>query len=163
MKIFKRILQHLKNNLLRYISIILVFSPFAIFYWKISGIYVVLFSVIIFISWAFIITCCHKAQLKVHAHQRSGTLTSEKALFYSLQIGLPIYWSWAIISIVPITTHYVWLLTGFPVSVISSIPLKEISDITHNKVLFWSIQVAIYISVLILGQLIAGVLLSSFN
>ena len=163
MKIFKRILQHLKNNLLRYISIILAFSPFAVFYWKISGIYVVLFSVIIFISWAFIITCCHKAQLKVHAPQRNGTLTSEKALFYSLQIGLPIYWSWAIISIVPITTHYVWLLTGFPVSIISSIPLKEVSDITHNKVIFWSIQVSIYLSVLILGQLIAGILLNSFN
>lgn len=163
MKIFKQILQHLRKNLFRYIGMVFAFSPFAIFYWKISGIYVVVFSVIIFISWAFIITCCHKAQLKVQAHQRSGTLTPKNALLYSLQIGLPIYWSWAIISVVPITTHYVWLLTGFPVSIISSIPLKEVSDITHNKVIFWSIQVAIYLSVLLLGQLIASILLSSFN
>ena len=163
MKIFKRIFQHLKNNFLRYISIILAFSPFAIFYWKISSIYVVLVSVIIFISWAFIITFCHKAQQTVNAHQRSGTLTPKKALFLSLQIGLPIYWSWAIISIVPITSHYVWLLTGMPVSIISSIPLKEVSDITYNKVLFWVIQVVIYLSVLILGQLMAGILLRSFK
>ena len=163
MKIFKQILQHLQKNFFRYIGIILAFLPFVFFYWKISSIYFVLISIIIFISWAFIITCCHKAQANVQAHQRSGTLTPKKALIYSIQIGLPIYWSWAIISIVPITTHYVWLLTGMPVSIISSIPLKEVSDLTHNKVMFWIIQVVIYLAVLILGQLMAGILLSSFN
>ena len=143
---------------LAYLLIALAFVPAGIFYVKVTGAYAALFLTFLMITYAFCMAFSLKAQDKLLALENAQRLDEKQGLKLALLICLPINWFGVIYALIPITTFYAWMLTGFPFNVFSFIYMKVTADHLKRKAPFWAIQVLIYLTVLFGGQIFIGFL-----
>jgi hypothetical protein len=65
-----------------------------------------------------------------------------------------IYWYWGLVSLIPITTYDAWFIIGLPITILSSIPLKELALQNKRRWIYWLLQLAIYLGLFACGQAI---------
>lgn len=87
-----------------------------------------------------------------------------RMLCWSILASLPLYFCYLVICAIPIVSYQAWLMTGFPVLLLAYFPTKSIYDVYHHLtkrgVLFWLLQITVYLSLFIGGQVIAQTYLS---
>ena len=107
------------------------------------------------ILYASVMAVCHYGLSKFTRHEKNHTVTPKRLVGYSFLIAMPIYFLWLVFSLIPMIQYEMWLITGFPLVIVTGFTLNSIADRWSGKrVLFWSIQIGIYLSLLIGGQLI---------
>ena len=98
-------------------------------------------------------TLCRLGEVKIIAYDRTNTLTAKRLLGASMLVGTPIYLFWALFSLIPIISYEIWLITGFPVVIVSTFAFGSVAEYwKKRKPLFWLMQTAIYILCFTVGQ-----------
>lgn len=151
-------LRHICKRALAYILLALAFVPAGMVYVKVTGVYAVLFLMFLLVTYSFFMALSGRAQDKLLALENAQRLDEKQGLKLALLICLPINWFGLIYALIPITTFYAWMLTGFPLNVFSFIYMKVTADHLKRKAPFWTIQVLIYLTVLFGGQIFIGLL-----
>ena len=154
----KSSLRQVCKRVLTYLLIALAFVPAGIFYVKVTGVYAALFLIFLLVTYSFFIALSWGAQDKLLALENAQRLDEKQGLKLALLICLPINWFGLIYALIPMTTFYAWMLTGFPFTVFSFIYMKVTADHLKRKAPFWAIQVLIYLTVLFGGQIFMGFL-----
>ncbi len=94
---------------------------------------------------------------KLEEYERSYTLTTQNRLKFSLLASFPTYPMWLISSLFPIKTWYAWVVTGFPLIVVGTLPIFAICDeYWHRapKLLLWACHLGTYILCFFIGQIL---------
>ena len=126
---------------------------FFVFYKNTMGFLPTILFIGFLILYATAIAVCEFGMSKLLGCERSGTLTPERVYGLSFLIGTPVYLLWLAYSLIPIVHYVIWFLTGLPLCVMSALNLFEIADYWRGrKILFWSIQAAIYLVLTVVGQ-----------
>ncbi len=129
-----------------------------IIFWSISGIYVAIITVIFFFTYSTAMDVGKKAKRKYNRLAPTGTLTEKQTMFLSLENGMLIYWYWGLVSLIPITNYAAWFIVALPVTILSSIPLKELARQNKRRWVYWMLQLAIYVMLFLIGQSITFLL-----
>ncbi|MBQ2715977.1 MAG: hypothetical protein IJF21_04185 [Clostridia bacterium] len=79
-------------------------------------------------------------------------------MILSLQNAMAVYWYWGLVSLIPITTYAAWFIIGLPITILSSIPLKELAKQNKRRWLYWLLQLAIYVALFLAGQTVSFLL-----
>ena len=151
-------LRHICKRALAYILLALAFVPAGMVYVKVTGVYAAFFLIFLLASYSFFMALSWRAQDKLLALENARMLNAKQGLKLSLVICLPINWFGLIYALIPMTTFYAWMITGFPLNVFSFIYMKVTADHLKRKAPFWAIQVLIYLAVLFGGQIFIGFL-----
>ena len=130
------------------------FLMILLIFWALAGIYVALISIFFFFTYSSAMDIGKKAKRKYNELAPTGTLTEKQTMLLSMQNGMLIYWSWGLVSLIPITNYAGWFIVGLPVTILSSIPLKELAKQNKRAWLYWLIQLAIYVILFLIGQVI---------
>ena len=130
------------------------FLMILLIFWVIAGIYVALISIFFFFTYSSAMDIGKKAKRKYNELAPTGTLTEKQTMLLSLQNGMLIYWYWGLVSLIPITNYAGWFIVGLPVTILSSIPLKELAKQNKRAWLYWLLQLAIYVILFLIGQVI---------
>ena len=149
-------MRHIGEKWPYYALTALSFLPAGVIYYKIVGAYVTLFLAFLLVTYSFFMGLSQKAQNELLQLETFYRLDEKKGFRLSLVISLPIYWNWLIISLIPITSFYAWMITGFPINVHGFIHLKVIEEHVKRKALFWCVQVVIYVTILSAAQFLIG-------
>lgn len=160
-KIKKRItdtIEDIKENPRRAIVTAFFFFLVLLIFWWISGIYVAIITIIFFSTYSTAMDIGKKAKRKYNELAPTGTLTEKQTIRLSLQNGMLIYWYWGLVSLIPITTYAAWFIIGLPITILSSIPLKELAKQNKRGWLYWLLQLAIYVALFLAGQTICFLL-----
>ncbi len=103
---------------------------------------------------------CYYGMAKLEKHQRSGSVSPKRLFGFSVLIAMPIYYLWAVVSLIPIVQYEIWLLTGLPLVIITGLTLSSIAEHwRENRVWFWLFQVGVYLCMLCGGQGVIHLLL----
>ncbi len=94
------------------------------------------------------------AERKLLCLERQNKITANKLFYLSAMILCPIYLFWFLFSMIPIFSYEVWLITGFPIILVSCIPLHTLSDYWKKVSLFWLLQLLVYGCCLAIGQIL---------
>lgn len=151
-------LRHICKRALAYILLALAFVPAGMVYVKVTGVYAALFLIFLLVTYYFFMAFSLKAQDKLLALENAQRLDEKQGLKLALLICLPINWFGLIYALIPMTTFYAWMITGFPLNVFSFIYMKVTADHLKRKAPFWAIQVLIYLTILFGGQIFIGLL-----
>lgn len=96
---------------------------------------------------------CSIGEIKIAAYYRSGALTAKRLLGASLLAAAPIYLFWVLFSIIPIMSYEIWLITGFPIVLVSAFAFGSVAEYWgKRKPLFWLMQTAVYIVCFAVGN-----------
>ncbi len=96
---------------------------------------------------------CRLGEVKLAAYYRSNTFTAKRLFVASSLVAAPIYLFWALFSLLPIMSYEIWLITGFPVVIVSALAFGSVAEYWgRRKPLFWLMQTAIYIVCFAVGQ-----------
>ena len=127
------------------------FLLFLIF-WLISGIGVAIISIVFFFTYSTAMDIGKKAKRKYNELAPTGTLTERQTMRLSVENGMLIYWYWGLVSLIPITNYAAWFIVGLPVTILSSIPLKELARQNKRIWIYWLFQLTIYLGLFAVGQ-----------
>ncbi|MBE6639602.1 MAG: hypothetical protein E7616_09190 [Ruminococcaceae bacterium] len=155
----KRTFRHIKNNAVIYTAHSLSLFIAALFYYKLIGIYATGILFCILAIYALCMALGQRAQKCYHKYEKEDRLTQPNELCLAIAICCPIYWCWMIVGMIPITSYEAWLLTGLPINLIGWFPLREAAMKVRLKTVFWSLQISIYLLLLVICQLILPFLL----
>ena len=165
MKIINKLRQHvtdtiedIRANPRRAIVTAFFFFLLLLIFWSISGIYVAIITLVFFFTYSTAMDIGKKAKRKYNRLAPTGTLTERQTMLLSLQNAMMIYWYWGLVSLIPITTYAAWFIIGLPVTILSSIPLKELARQNKRPWLYWLLQLAIYVALFLIGQTITFLL-----
>ncbi len=147
-----RTLEDIRENPRRAICTAFFFLLWLIIFWSISGIGTAIITIILFFTYSTAMDIGKKAKRKYNELAPTGTLTERQTMLLSLQNGMLIYWYWGLISLIPITNYTGWLIIGLPVTILSSIPLKELARQNQRMWIYWLFQLAIYLGLFAVGQ-----------
>jgi hypothetical protein len=156
-KIKKRItdtIEDIRENPRRAIVTAFFFFLVLLIFWWLSGIYVAIITIIFFSTYSTAMDIGKKAKRKYNELAPTGTLTEKQTMILSLQTGMLIYWYWGLVSLIPITTYDAWFIIGLPITILSSIPLKELALQNKRRWIYWLLQLAIYLGLFACGQAI---------
>lgn len=138
-----------------HIMMALICVTFFVVYRELAGALLTLLILAFLILYATANALCHYGMTKFLQHEKSNTVTQKRLVGYSFLIGMPIYFLWFVFSLIPIIQYEVWMLTGLPVVIVTGLTLFSIADRWKGKkAVYWSIQLFIYLSLLIGGQLL---------
>lgn len=151
-------IEDIKENPRRAAVTAISFLFMFLIFWLISGPYVAIFTIFFFSTYSTAMDIGNKAKRTYNRLAPTETLTESRTMLLSVQNGMLIYWYWGIVSLIPITTYEAWFIIGFPITLLSSIPLKELANRNKKRYLFWLIMIAIYLSIFGIGQLIVFLL-----
>ncbi|MBQ1196181.1 MAG: hypothetical protein IIX44_08065 [Clostridia bacterium] len=121
-------------------------------FWAIAGIYVALITIAFFFTYSSAMDIGKKAKRKYNELVPTGTLTERQTMRLSVENAMLIYWYWGLVSLIPITNYTAWFIVGLPVTILSSIPLKELARQNKRTWLYWLLQLAIYVVLFLIGQ-----------
>ena len=138
--------------------------PYAVvfvFYRKLVGWSAALALSVVFAVYASAMVLSALGTKTLLAYERAGVLRGWRLILSSCAVASPIYFLWIILSIIPIYNYNIWFLTGFPVAVISAVPLLALSEHFQKKrrALFWCFNAGGYILLLAVGQLLGRAIL----
>ena len=151
--------EEIKSNPRRTIVTSFFFLLMLIIFGSISGIYVAILMIIFFFTYSSAMLIGKKAKRKYDSLAPTGTLTELQTMTLSLQNAMLIYWYWGLVSLIPITIFIAWFIVGLPVTILSSIPLKELAKQNKRRWLYWTLQVVIYAVLFLCGQSLALLLM----
>ena len=154
-KLKKRItdtVEDIRENPRRAIVTAFFFFLVLLIFWWLSGIYVAIITIIFFSTYSTAMDIGKKAKRKYNELAPTGTLTEKQTMLLSLQNGMLIYWYWGLVSLIPITTYSAWFIIGLPVTILSSIPLKELAKQNKRGWVYWLLQLTIYVLLFLIGQ-----------
>ncbi|MBQ8311329.1 MAG: hypothetical protein IJX80_10005 [Clostridia bacterium] len=101
---------------------------------------------------------------KIAQYERSCTLCFQRTFGYSFLVAMPIYFLWLLLSLIPIVYYEIWFLTGLPLCICTGFTLVSISEKWRGwRILFWGIQIAIYLILTVTGQLICRIIVSNIS
>ena len=159
MKIFDKLKQHLtykieliQANPRRAIITAFFFFLLFVIFWLLSGIGVAIISIVFFFTYSTAMDIGKKAKRKYNELAPTGTLTERQTMILSVENAMLIYWYWGLVSLIPITNYAAWFIVGLPVTILSSIPLKELARQNKRTWLYWLLQLAIYVVLFLIGQ-----------
>ncbi|MBO5701087.1 MAG: hypothetical protein J6S71_01485 [Clostridia bacterium] len=151
-------IENIKANPRRAIVTLFFFLLLLIIFWSISGVYVAIITIIFFFTYSSAMIIGKKAKRKYDSLAPTGTLTELQTMILSLKSATLIYWYWGLVSLIPITIFIAWFFVGLPVTILSSIPLKELAKQNKRRWLYWTLQVVIYVILFSCGQAIAFII-----
>ena len=151
-------IEDIRQNPRRAIVTAFFFFLVLLIFWWLSGIYVAIITIIFFSTYSTAMDIGKKAKRKYNELAPTGTLTEKQTMLLSLQNGMLIYWYWGLVSLIPITTSDAWFIIGLPITILSSIPLKELALQNKRRWLYWLLQLAIYAALFLVGQTISFLL-----
>ena len=152
-------IEDIRENPRRAIVTAFFFFLVWLIFWLLSGIYVAIITIIFFSTYSTAMDIGKKAKRKYNELAPTGTLTEKQTMILSLQNGMLIYWYWGLVSLIPITTYDAWFIIGLPITILSSIPLKELAKQNKRRWLYWTLQVVIYAVLFLCGQSLAFLLM----
>ena len=152
---FTDTVEEIQANPRRAIVTAFFFLLLLIIFWSISGIYVAIITIIFFFTYSSAMDIGKKAKRKYNELAPTGTLTERQTMLLSLQNGMLIYWYWGLVSLIPITNYAAWFIVGLPITILSSIPLKELARQNKRGWIYWLFQLAIYVTLFLIGQAIS--------
>ena len=94
------------------------------------------------------------AERKLLYLEKQNKITAKKLFYLSAMILCPIYLFWFLFSVIPILSYEVWLITGFPIILVSCIPLHTLADHWKKTAVFWLLQLLVYGCCLAIGQIL---------
>ncbi|MBE6694458.1 MAG: hypothetical protein E7589_06820 [Ruminococcaceae bacterium] len=101
--------------------------------------------------------------IKKLVHDEITNSDSKKPLLFSVLAMFPAYFCIALVSLIPITSYEIWLITVFPCIAIISIPASsvygEYSLVASKKAVFWWIQALIVVLLMLVSQLLVWYLI----
>ena len=150
--------EEIKSNPRRAIVTSFFFLLMLIIFGSISGIYVAVLMIVFFFTYSSAMIIGKKAKRKYDSLAPTGTLTEPQTMILSLKSAMLIYWYWGLVSFIPITIFIAWFIVGLPVTILSSIPLKELAKQNKRRWLYWTLQVVIYLILFSCGQSIAFII-----
>ena len=154
-KAFFRVLEYLQRNVNDYICLTACCVLFFVFYWNVSGAMAAEILIAICLFYVAVMALSAIGLAKITQHERHCTLTHRRAVGYSFLVSSPIYFSWMLVSVIPVLQYEVWLLIGFPICVISFLTMTTIAKRwKKGKAWFWIIQIGIYLAIFVSGQVI---------
>ncbi len=143
----------IKTFMKEHIMMALICVAFFAVYKELSGALFTILILTFMVLYATANVLCHYGMSKFLQHEKNNTVTQKRLVGYSFLISMPIYFLWLVFSLIPIIQYEIWMLTGLPLVIVTGLTLFSISDRwREKKVLFWSIQLAIYLCLLIGGQ-----------
>ena len=149
--LFGNVGMFIKENISLAIICVLLF----LFYKEIWGSFAACIIVLMLLLYSVVMLLCSFGMTKIAQHERSGTICFRIVFGYSFLVAMPIYFLWALFSLVPIVQSELWLLTGLPLCLCTGLTLASISEKwVARRTLFWTIQIAIYLTLTVAGQLI---------
>ncbi len=159
MKLIHKLKQHftatveeIQANPRRAIITAFFFFLVLLIFWSITGIYVAIITIFFFFTYSSAMDIGKKAKRKYNELAPTGTLTEMQTMLLSLKNAMLIYWYWGLVSLIPITKYAAWFIVGLPVTILSSIPLKELARQNKRGWLYWLLQLAIYVVLFLIGQ-----------
>ena len=152
-------IEDIRQNPRRAIVTAFFFFLVLLIFWWLSGIYVAIITIIFFSTYSTAMDIGKKAKRKYNELAPTGTLTEKQTMILSLQNGMLIYWYWGLVSLIPITNYAAWFIVGLPITILSSIPLKELAKQNKRRWLYWTLQVVIYAVLFLCGQSLAFLLI----
>ena len=148
-----RFLNLIKQNLKVHVCLFAICALFFAFYREVSGRITAIIVLTVLISYAVIMALCTLGTTRILQYERAGTLTRRRAIGYSFLVAAPVYFFWMLFSLIPIIRYEIWMLTGFPLCVVTFFTLVPVAERWHKmRLLFWLIQIGIYLTFLLLGQ-----------
>lgn len=151
-------IEAIRENPRRAIVTAFFFALLLLIFWSISGIGVAIITICFFFTYSSAMDVGNKAKRKYNRLAPTGTLTEWQTMLLSVQNGMLIYWYWGLVSLIPITKYAAWFIVGLPVTILSSIPLKELARQNKRAWLYWLLQLAIYVALFLAGQTICFLL-----
>ena len=145
-------------------NVLLLFLYFLLFICcrKIIGTSPAITLIVIFNIYGSSMAISYYGQAKLIHFEKTNSLTIKNFFGFSVLIASPIYSLWLLVSIIPIFVYEVWFITGFPIILLTCLPLYTLSN-DHCKPslkkFFWILQMFIYLSCLFVGQLIGTLIL----
>lgn len=155
---FKSTVAEIRENPRRAAVTAISFAIMFLIFWLISGPYVAIFTLFLFSTYSTAMDIGKKAKRTYNRLAPTKTLTEKQTMLLSLQNGMLIYWYWGLVSLIPITTYAAWFIVGFPITLLSSIPLRELARQNKRIWLYWLLQLAIYVLLFLIGQAITFLL-----
>lgn len=128
-------------------------------YKKILGTSPALLLIVFFAIYGSASVLSHYGRTKLITHERSNTLTMKRRILYLALVPCPIYLFWFLFSIIPNPSYLTWFITGFPLIILSGLPLYALSGYLQRPLrkFFWAAQLSIYIISLLIGQSIGNI------
>ena len=154
MATLKRILEYIQKNSITWLTYLLCLAIFFVFYREVVGIYGTLILLVIFLAYGICMILNFWGLQRFKKYEKSNALSFKRIFRLTFLILAPIYWCWVLLSFVPINAYEVWFITGFPITFISFLPLKEVAGHWENKkIAFWAMQIGIYLLLLTTVQI----------
>ncbi len=151
--VLKRICEYISKNIVAWLTYAMCLVLCFGFYRDIVGINGTFILFVVVFLYGVCMLLNYIGMRKILKHEKEGSLTFKKTFGLTFAVLSPIYWCWIILSVVPISTYEVWFITGFPISIISFLPLKEVANYWGRKqIAFWAVQGSIYLLFLVTEQ-----------
>ena len=147
-----RTIEDIRENPRRAMITAFFFLLWLIIFWSISGIGTAIITIILFFTYSTAMDIGKKAKRQYNELAPTGTLTERQTMRLSVENGMLIYWYWGLVSLIPITNYAAWFIVGLPVTILSSIPLKELARQNKRPWLYRLLQLAIYLGLFACGQ-----------
>ena len=149
------VLESIRMFLKEHITMALICVLFFMVYKDLTNHGLILLILAFAVLYATVMAVCHYGLSKFTQYEKNHTVTPQRLVGYSFLIAMPIYFLWLVFSLIPMIQYELWLMTGLPLVIVTGFTLHSIADRWVGKrALFWSIQIGIYLSLLIGGQLI---------
>ncbi|MBQ7335814.1 MAG: hypothetical protein IJW92_05025 [Clostridia bacterium] len=158
----KHIILNLINYLKRNITVLLAYLILYFGFQQIIGASPALIATVLLVVYSGATTISYYCREKLLQFEKANALTTKKLFLFSAFIPSPIYLFWFLFSMIPIYSYEVWLITGLPMVLLSGVPLYSLSECWKEKwkKFFWGLQILIYITCLVAGQFLGGLIFS---
>ena len=159
---WEKLLAFLKGFIKEHICLVFICVVFYAFYRNIVGAAsVVICAILAFaIVYGSIITLCWFGMNRFMQHIRGNTLTPKRRFWLSLLVGLPVYFIWLLLSLIPVTRLELWVMIAPPILLLTAGTLATISEYwTGKRIPFWGLQFGIAIILMAGGQVTVNLLL----
>ena len=104
-----------------------------------------------------------EGHIKKLMNDRIATNDFKKPLLFSVLALFPAYFCIALVSLIPITSYEIWLITVFPCITIVSIPACSVYGeyrlVANKKAVFWWVQAFIAVLLILVSQLLVWYLI----
>ena len=146
--------QHFKMFAKEHICLVAMCIMFFLFYRELAGGWLTLIILAFLIVYVAAMALCAFGLTQFMQHEKSHTLTKRRIFWFSAFVATPIYFLWLVFSLIPIIQYEIWMLTGLPLVIVTGLTLASLADRWKGRrCFFWSLQIFIYICLLVGGQL----------
>jgi len=150
----KKVLIFIKRNILLWLLYVLLFIIFR----RVMGASPALLLIVFFGVYGVSMAINEYGHVMLAVYERTDRLTPKRLMLLSFFILTPTYLFWLLLSVIPIPQYEAWLLTGLPITLISSLYIYGFYDYWRHRLkkYFLGLQLLIYIFCFVIGQVTGG-------